>query len=109
MASYTFALAGSSPVEITKGCGLDQILACLVGDSIPERVKEVMEWCYKPSSAVTQLYRENVNYSGKRVVVFGVFDYDVYIVAGINIRRPARGVNAEAKFFSPSEMKVNKK
>ena len=97
--NYTLALSGTSPVEIDKGCGLDQILKSLVGDPSPERVKEIMEWYYKPSSAITRLYRGNVDCAGKRVVVFGVDYGGAVIYASVDSRRPARGVNADAKNF----------
>ncbi len=100
MQSYNLALAGPNSMEIMKGCGLDVILGSLIGDSSSERVKEIMEWYYTPSSAITRFYRESRTYSGKRVVVFGVsIGSGAFIVAINYVRRPARGVNADAKNF----------
>ncbi len=105
--SYNLALAGANSMEITKGCGLDVILGSLIGDSSSERVKEIMEWYYTPSSAITRFYRESRTYSGKNVVVFGVdLGGDAVVDANIDANyyvgsshRPARGVNADAKNF----------
>ena len=99
-------IAGDSPLEIRVGCNLDNTLYALVGDSDPERVKEVMEYHDQPLNKATKLGRCSTSINGKRVVVFGVYGVgSVGSVASIDadysISRygPARGVFADAKNF----------